>query len=157
MPRGAIPIHDWPDLFSKFLTKQRNDPNYELKDFCKETGLNYQFTSKNFALRARLIAGDTLSMLAPRAAKKLGELANNDDPSVSGRASTAILDRAGFSPAAVTLNVTQSTQISFQMPPLLKEDYSEKLNAFIGESDGPRIIDDVQESGPDTPDERIDR
>jgi hypothetical protein len=133
MPRGAIAIHDWPTLFSDFLTKQRSDSNYELKDYCKETGLNYQFTSKNFALRARLIAGDTLAMLAPRAAKKLGECLDNEDANLSVKSSVAILDRAGFSPQAVSLTVNQTNVTAIQLPPLFREDYTSKYKDFEAE------------------------
>lgn len=102
-------------------------------------GLEYTYTSRQFALMARQIAGDTLALLSPRAAQRIGEFMEHHEPDIAVKTSFGILDRAGHSPQAVALTINQQTNVQVSIAPLFSEDYSERVKKFLNLE--PKVID----------------
>lgn len=128
---GGIQVYDWPQLYMEFLKERRTNPRLTLQTWSNYKDLNYSFASKQFAHLARLSAGETLALLAPNAAERLGALVDNKDLDIAVRVSTAILDRSGHSPQAAVLTINNQNITQVKMPPLFKDDYAKAVNAFI--------------------------
>ena len=123
--------HDWEALYKEFGIARRKEPRLELKEWAGIKGLGYSYASKQFTHLAHLLTGEKLALLAPGAADRLGRLLDSASEDMAYRSSTAIIDRTGHSPAAVTMTINQQTNIQFAIPPLFGADYAGKVNKLI--------------------------
>ncbi len=128
--KGPEPTYNWGALLREYLELKRVEPSLTLKVWVTRKDMPYTWTSRQFALLSRQVAGETLAMLAPRAAERLGDFLDAQ-PEFALKAATAILDRAGHSPQAVTLTVNQQTNVQFAIPPLFSADYVQRVNKLI--------------------------
>jgi len=126
-------VYDWPGLFTAYRTAASSNKGLELKSWCASNDLadKYGIVRKNFNEMSRQLAGDRLALCAPNAAKRLSDLLDSEDEDVSLKASTAVLDRTGFSPQQVAVTINQQTVMAVSIPPLLREDYSKDIKSFI--------------------------
>jgi hypothetical protein len=110
MALRGVKKFDWESMFADYAKDSKADRSntLTLKAWCDERNLNYSNTSKHFAELYRLQTGDKLAMLAPEAATKLGSLLQSKDENIAHKTSTAILDRAGYSPQSAVINIQQN-------------------------------------------------
>lgn len=126
-------VYDWSALFTSYRTATTGMKGLDLKAWCVQNDLGdkYGVVRKNFNELSRQLAGDRLALCAPNAAKRLSDLLDSEDEDVSLKASTAVLDRTGFSPQQVAVTINQQTVMAVSIPPLLREDYSRDIKSFI--------------------------
>jgi hypothetical protein len=143
MPSGekTLAIYNWPDLYTKFLKLQDEakdqGQHLSLETFCNDNNLSYTNSSRQFAELARLLTGNKLALLAPKAAKKLGELLDVEDEAIQHKAATAILDRAGHSPAAIQVAIQNNVTNTIALPPIFPANYANELKDMLeGKKDG---------------------
>ncbi len=137
MPSGekTPTLYNWPALYTAFLKKQeeadeRGD-TYYLEHFCRDNKLSYTNTSRNFAELARVLTGNKLALIAPKAAKVLANLLNDGDAAMQHKAATAILDRAGHSPAAIQVAIQNNVNTTVQLPPIFPANYQDEMKAML--------------------------
>lgn len=127
---------NYREEYAEFLKMQRENPKLTLKEFMEVRGLvSYTNTSRNFAHLSRVLAGDKLAMLAPRAADKIGELLDNEDSQVSQKAADSILNRTGFSPQALSLKINNNIVV---MPPIFAKEEQADMDSMF------EVIDEAQ-------------
>lgn len=124
---------DWVGLFSSWVAAQQRTQRLTLQEWCAQNDLadKYPTVMKNFREISRQVAGDRLSLCAPNAAERLAGLIESPDDELALKASTAVLDRTGYSPQQVQVTLNQNTVNAVVIPPLLKEDYSREIKSFI--------------------------
>lgn len=126
-------VYDWPGLFTSYRNAMASTRDLDLRAWCNQVDLGdrYAVVRKNFVELSRQLAGDRLALCAPNAAKRLAGLIDSSEEDIALKASTAVMDRAGFSPQQVAVTINQQTVTAISIPPLLREDYSREIKSFI--------------------------
>lgn len=129
--------HNWPSLWKEF--KDRPDKALTQADWCILKGLSQTDTSKHFSVyrkeeRERAIeeARQALATAAPVSVGVLRASLHSDDENLRQKAATAILDRAGLSPQAVTVQVQQVNAQQAVVVPLIAGKDADDLAKLIG-------------------------
>ena len=117
--------HNWKALLSEFELDFTNCKVSTMKEFAINRGLNYTLASREFSAlkkeRAKTYIEAAQGKLAEgsfAAANRLVSLADSEDENVAVKASVAVLDRVGISPAVAQVNVTQQVQNNLVLPPM---------------------------------------
>ena len=137
MPSGekTPTLYNWPALYTTFLkaqdeADQRGD-RYYLEHFCKENSLSYTNASRQFAELARVLTGNKLALIAPKAARVLANLLDDGDAAMQHKAATAILDRSGHSPAAIQVAIQNNVNTTIQLPPIFPANYQAEMKTML--------------------------
>lgn len=126
-------VYDWPGLFTSYRHAMATNRDLDLRAWCASVDLGdrYGVVRKNFVELSRQLAGDRLALCAPNAAKRLAALVDSPEEDIALKASTAVMDRSGFSPQQVAVTINQQTVTAISIPPLLREDYAREIKSFI--------------------------
>lgn len=147
MPAKGMVKHDWPLLYQEFGLVQDRDPTVTLARYCDDKGLSYTNCSRHFADISEAIKVATeskLRKLAPKAVDRIGKIVDSKDDGLALKAGQAILDRAGHSPQAVTLNVQANAQANQALiiPPMFGQEDADELKKLLGGSEEADCLSD---------------
>lgn len=127
----------WYSQFDDWVKAKKKTKNLSLSLWCQQRQIPYGPAAQKFKAMSQLLTGEVLALTAPRAAERLAQLIEDPDPELALRASTSTLDRSGFSPQQVAIQINNNVTQQVAIAPLFSADYSKKVNAFLGEPDEP--------------------
>ncbi len=131
---GPEPIHNWPALH-----KEWEKSPLSLRAFTEQKAISYTYASKEFTKidkeqneEALTKTRHLLAQALPDFAKGLIELAQDEDKNIKLKAITSGLDRSGFSPQSVALQVNNVTNTQVLIAPIFAGQGEIIENSFLG-------------------------
>lgn len=148
-------VLDWDACYDHYLSLKRVQTITQA-DYAKQIGVDKSYLSTNFAeIRRHRAELDVRLRLPIVMAQSLRDVqssldSNRLDETIDGKhkqhyaldAFKAIADRAGFSPQAVTVQVSQTNQQAIVMPPIFAGQYQELADKMLKGANGTPKADD---------------
>lgn len=139
--------HDWDALFKEYERQSEKDSQLTQQDYAKSLNINVTSMSRAFSeirkadlARLREKTERKLARILPETADILIEqLRNSEDAAVKSKVAFGILDRAGFSPQAVAVQVNTQVNASIVVPVLFASAHTEDVAKMLK----PRKVVDV--------------
>lgn len=144
-------IADWNVCYEQYLSLKRTQPSISQRDYALQLGVDRTYLSTQFAeIRRKRYELDVRQRLPAVLAASLRDVENGLKSNREGNgaedpkhiqhyaldAFKAIADRAGFSPQAVTLNVTQTNQQAIVLPPIFAGQYEGMADKMLKGANG---------------------
>lgn len=131
---GPEPIHDWPKLHEDWEASPLS-----LKKWTEEKQISYTMASREFAAIDREITQEAIAktqmLLAgslPDFARGLIALSQDEDKAIKLKAIIGGLDRSGFSPQAINVQVTNNATVNVLSIPIFASTAEPLMNRFLG-------------------------
>jgi len=132
---GPEPTYPWPTLHKEWEASPQT-----LRAFCAERNLPYEYTSKQFTKIDKEQNADAiektkhiLAQSLPGLARGLVELSRDEDKQVKLKAILGGLDRSGFSPQSVAIQVNNTTNTQVLIAPIFAGQGETITESFLGE------------------------
>ncbi len=126
--------HNW-----KALLKEKDASDLSLAEFCESKELSYTNASREFTKlekeQAKELLERTQRILAkslPEMARGLIELSRDDDKGIQLKAISTAMDRAGLSPQAVNISVSNTQNVSILAMPIFANNASNAIERLLG-------------------------